>query len=64
MVGGDPGGMGLVLAYIFMHYPGERQGLPLVHFSAQPEPFSSLKPSNQPNVSHESAHDKSKSGRP
>jgi hypothetical protein len=28
------------------------QGLPLVHFSAQPEPFSSLKPRNTPNASH------------
>jgi len=29
----------------------ERQGLPLVHFSPQPEPFLSLKLSNTPNVS-------------
>jgi len=31
----------------------EWQGLSLVHFSAQPEPFLPLKPLHPPNVSHE-----------
>jgi len=38
-------------------------GLTLVHFSAQPEPFVSLKPFNHPMYPTKSAHVKPKSGR-
>ena len=40
-----------------------RQGLTLVHFSAQPEPFLSLKPFNHPAYATKNAHVRKKSGR-